>query len=375
MKNNKTNDIKIINELSDQDEPMLQENPLRFVIKPIDPKYERVWNEFYKNGWKLLWFPEQVDWTQDKFDWANKLNEKERFFISHVLAFFAASDGIVNENLAVNFIKEIQIPEIRCFYGLQIAMENIHGETYSDGIINLIDDTNERYRLLRAIETIPCVSKKAKWAEKWIGKNDIYLQQMPETVRNEMLKLKSEGKLSDEMNEWMENKRPSFAKRLLAFACVEGIFFSGSFCAIFWLKQRGLMPGLCFSNELISRDEGTHQEFALTLYSMLKHPLTEAEVHEMFREAVAIEIEFLKFILKFDLVEMNYSKMKTYVEFVADRMLTQIGHKKLYNHRVQPFDFMDMLSLQNKTQFFEKRVSEYVKVVGNETEIRFDADF
>lgn len=358
-----------------EDEPMLKENPLRFVIKPIDPKYERVWNEFYKNGWKLLWFPEQVDWSQDKFDWANKLNEKERFFISHVLAFFAASDGIVNENLAVNFIKEIQIPEIRCFYGLQIAMENIHGETYSDAIINLIDDVNERYRLLRAIQTIPCVSKKAKWAEKWIGKGDVYMQQLPAHIRKELNSLRNEGKISDSMTEWMDEKRPSFAKRLLAFACVEGIFFSGSFCAIFWLKQRGFMPGLCFSNELISRDEATHQDHAILLSSMLEHPLSEEEAQEMVREAVDIEIEFIRYILKFDLIEMNYSKMKTYIEFVADRILTQLGHKKIYNHKSQPFSFMDMLSLQNKTLFFEKRVSEYVKVVGNESEIRFDVDF
>jgi ribonucleoside-diphosphate reductase beta chain len=359
----------------DEIEPMLQENPLRFVIKPIDPKYEKVWNDFYKNGWKLLWFPEQIDWAQDKFDWANKVNEKERFFISHVLAFFAASDGIVNENLAVNFLKEIQIPEIRCFYGLQIAMENIHGETYSDAIINLIDDVNERYRLLRAIQTIPCVAKKAKWAEKWIGKSDTYLQQMPDHIVAELQALKKEGKLSKKMSKWMTDKKPSFAKRLLAFACVEGIFFSGSFCAIFWLKQRGLMPGLCSSNEYISRDEGTHYDFALLLYSMLMYPLSEEEVHKMIREAVQIEIEFIKFVLKFDLVEMNYTKMKTYIEYVADRLLIQIGHKKLYNHKAQPFDFMDMLSLQQKTQFFEKRPSEYVKVVGNEGEVRFDVEF
>ena len=360
---------------NDDDEPMLKENPNRFVIKPIDPKYETVWEEFYKKGWKSLWFAEQIDWAQDKFDWENKLNDNERFFISHVLAFFAASDGIVTENLAVNFMKEIQIPEIRCFYGFQIAMENIHGETYSDAIINLIDDTKQREFLLHASQNIECVEKKAQWAEKWIGANDIYSKDLPPAVLQDMLALKKKGELSPHIDAWLDTKKTSFAQRLLAFACVEGIFFSGSFCAIFWLKNRGLMPGLTFSNELISRDEGTHQDFAILLCSMLKHPLSEESAHEMVKEAVLIEKQFIEYILQFDLVEMNSKKMNIYIEWVADRILSQLGHSKIWNHSSVPFDFIDMLSLQNKTLFFEKRVSEYQKVISNTNEIRFDCDF
>lgn len=355
------------------DEPLLNENPDRFVIKPIDPKYEIVWEEFYKKGWASLWFAEHIDWTKDKDDW-KLLNENERFFISHVLAFFAASDGIVNENLAVNFMKEIQVPEVRCFYGLQIAQENIHGETYSDGIINLIDDKNERHYLLHAAQNIPCVANKAKWAEKWIGKNDVYTEDLPDSVYNDMHILYEKGMLPEQTAKWMKMKRPSFAQRLLAFACVEGIFFSGSFCAIFWLKNRGKMPGLCQSNEYISRDEGTHQDFAILLYGMLKEKLSEKEVHSMVKEAVEIELDFVRTILQFDLVEMNYGKMKTYIQYVADRLLTQLDYAKIWNVQ-QPFDFMDMIGLRNKTLFFEKRVSEYQKVIGNSNEIRFDMDF
>ena len=363
------------NEPNDDDEPMLKENPNRFVIKPIDPKYETVWEEYYKKGWKSLWFAEHIDWAQDKFDWENKLNDNERFFISHVLAFFAASDGIVTENLAVNFMKEIQIPEIRCFYGFQIAMENIHGETYADGIINLIDDTTERSFLLNASQEIECVKIKAKWAEKWIGANEVYSKDLPHAVLEDLEQLKKDGLLPKHLSDWMNQKKASFAQRLLAFACVEGIFFSGSFCAIYWLKNRGLMPGLSFSNELISRDEGTHQDFAILLCSMLKHPLPLKDVHKMVKEAVEIEKQFIEYILQFDLVEMNAKKMCIYIEWVADRLLAQLGHPKLWNHETVPFDFIDMLSLQHKTLFFEKRVSEYQKVIGNEKDICFDCEF
>ncbi|MEJ5264643.1 MAG: ribonucleotide-diphosphate reductase subunit beta [Bacteroidales bacterium] len=300
-------------------EILLSENKDRFVVLPIH--YPQVW-EHYKRHEACFWTAEEIDLTADLADW-EKLNEGERHFISHVLAFFAASDGIVNENLAVNFMREVQIPEARCFYGFQIMIENIHSETYALLIDTYIKDPREKDRLFHAIETVPAVKKKAEWALRWIGKG-------------------------------------SFVERLVAFAAVEGIFFSGSFCAIFWLKKRGLMPGLCFSNELISRDEGMHCEFACLLYSMLQKKLSEEKVKEIIGDAVAIEKEFITEALPVDLIGMNSGLMRQYIEYVADFWLEALGYSKMY-HSTNPFDFMEMISLQGKTNFFEKRVSDYRK--------------
>jgi ribonucleoside-diphosphate reductase beta chain len=302
-----------------QEELLLQENKDRFVILPIN--YPRIW-EMYKKHEASFWTAEEVDLSGDQKDW-NNLNDGERHFISHILAFFAASDGIVNENLAVNFMSEVQLPEARCFYGFQIMMENIHSETYALLIDSYIKDNVEKDRLFHAVETVPCVKRKAEWALKWI-------------------------------------ENGTFAERLVAFAAVEGIFFSGSFCSIFWLKKRGLMPGLTFSNELISRDEGLHCEFACLLYSMLSNKLSEERVHEIILDAVVIEKEFVTDALPVDLIGMNARLMQQYIEFVADRWLDELGYAKVYN-AVNPFDFMEMISLQGKTNFFEKRVGDYQK--------------
>lgn len=301
-------------------EPMLRENPLRFVLFPI--QHKKIW-KFYKRALASFWTSEEIDLRPDLADWA-KLTDNEREYIKTVLAFFAASDGIVNENLAGRFMTEVQWPEARCFYGFQIAIENIHSETYSLLIDTYITDAAEKTRLLGAIETIPCVRKKAEWAQRWI------------------------------------NSERSFAERLVAFACVEGIFFSGAFCSIFWLKKRGLMPGLAFSNELISRDEGLHCDFACLLYSMLQQKLTQERVAEIFREAVAYELEFVQVALPVSLIGMNAEWMGQYIEFCADRLLYNLGHEKLYGTR-NPFDWMELISLQGKTNFFEKRVAEYQK--------------
>ncbi|AMM50770.1 MULTISPECIES: ribonucleoside-diphosphate reductase small subunit [Hymenobacteraceae] len=300
-------------------EPILQENPNRFVLFPI--QNDAVW-QMYKQAEASFWTAEEIDLTQDNKDW-EKLNDGERHFISHVLAFFAASDGIVNENLAINFMQEVQMPEARCFYGFQIMMENIHSETYSLLIDTYIKDPQEKDRLFNALETVPCVKKKGEWALKWINSEN-------------------------------------FTERLIAFAAVEGIFFSGSFCSIFWMKKRGLMPGLTFSNELISRDEGLHCDFACLLYSMLVNKLPEERVHSIIRDAVAIEQEFVTDALPVDLIGMNAKLMSQYIEFVADRLLVSLGCSKIYNS-ANPFDFMELISLQGKTNFFEKRVAEYQK--------------
>lgn len=321
-----------------QDELLLRENKERFVLLPIN--YPKVW-EMYKKHEQSFWTAEEVDLHPDLVDWENKLNNDERHFIKHVLAFFAASDGIVNENLAVNFMSEVQIPEARCFYGFQIMMENIHSETYSLLIDAYIKDPKEKQYLFNAIETVPCVKKKADWALRWI-------------------------------------QNGSFAERLVAFAAVEGIFFSGSFCSIFWLKKRGLMPGLTFSNELISRDEGLHCDFACLLYSMLQNKMTEEQVHTIIKDAVNCEHEFVTDALPVSLIGMNARLMCQYIEFVADRLLVSLGYSKIYN-ATNPFDFMEMISLQGKTNFFEKRVGEYKKAgVAQSQEsqkIRFDEDF
>lgn len=301
-------------------ESILQENKDRFVLFPI--KHPDIW-EMYKKAEASFWTAEEIDLASDIRDWETKLLEKERHFIKHVLAFFAASDGIVNENLAVNFMNEVQYPEARCFYGFQIMIENIHSETYSLLIDTYIKDFNEKHHLFHALETVPCVTKKGNWALRWI----------------------SQG---------------SFAERLVAFAAVEGIFFSGSFCSIFWLKKRGLMPGLSFANELISRDEGLHCDFACLLYSKLKNKLSTKVIHEVINHAVDIEKEFVVDALPVKLIGMNAELMCRYIEFVADRLLNALGYEKLY-HASNPFDFMELISLQGKTNFFERRVSEYQK--------------
>ncbi|WP_422389220.1 ribonucleotide-diphosphate reductase subunit beta [Cardinium endosymbiont of Tipula unca] len=302
------------------DEPLLEENKNRFVLFPIE--HHDIWS-FYKQAEASFWTAEEIDLSQDIKDWES-LTSGEKHFITHVLAFFAASDGIVNENLVQNFADEVQYTEAKFFYGFQIAIENIHSETYSLLIDTYVKDPQERNRLLNAIETIDWVKKKADWALRWI----------------------SEG---------------SFAERLVAFAAVEGIFFSGSFCAIFWLKKRGLMPGLTFSNELISRDEGLHCDFACLLYNQhLKHKLPQKQVSRIIADAVAIESEFVADALPVRLIGMNAKLMIQYIQFVADRLLLELGCKKVYNV-TNPFDFMEMIALQGKTNFFEKRVAEYQK--------------
>jgi ribonucleoside-diphosphate reductase beta chain len=301
-------------------EPILQENKDRFVLFPI--KHKDVW-DMYKKAEASFWTAEEIDLGPDLIDWNNKLNNDEKHFIKHVLAFFAASDGIVNENLAVNFMNEVQWPEARCFYGYQIMIENIHSETYSLLIDTYIKDPAEKDKLFHAIETVPCVARKAEWALKWIANG-------------------------------------SFAERLVAFAAVEGIFFSGSFCSIFWLKKRGLMPGLSFSNELISRDEGLHCDFACMLYSQLQNQLPKEKVIEIITNAVEIEKEFVTDALPVKLIGMNAELMRQYIEFVADRLLVALGCTKQYMVS-NPFDFMELISLNGKTNFFEKRVAEYQK--------------
>lgn len=316
-------------------EPILVENTDRFVLFPI--KHNDIWS-FYKKAEASFWTAEEIDLSQDTVDWENKLNDDERHFIKHVLAFFAASDGIVNENLAINFLNEVQYPEARCFYGFQVMMENIHSETYSLLIDTYIKDTAEKNHLFKAIDTLPCVKKKAEWAVRWINKG-------------------------------------SFAERLIAFAAVEGIFFSGSFCSIFWLKKRGLMPGLSFSNELISRDEGLHCDFACLLYTQLVNKLPEDSVKEIIANAVEYEKEFVSDALPVKLIGMNAELMCQYIEFCADRLLLSLGVGKIYNAK-NPFDFMEMISLQGKTNFFEKRVSEYQKsgVMSSTSEQQFSLD-
>jgi len=302
-------------------EPILAENPDRFVLFPI--KYGTIW-EWYKKSVASFWTAEEVDLTQDINDWENKLTDNDRKFIKHVLAFFAASDGIVNENLVINFMREVQIPEARCFYGFQVAIENIHAEMYSLLIDTYIKDPKEKDFLFNALQNLECVSKKGQWALRWI------------------------------------DNAPSFAHRLIAFAAVEGIFFSGSFCSIYWLKKRGLMPGLTFSNELISRDEGMHCDFACLLYSMLENKLDPAEVKAIITEAVEYEKEFVTDALPVSLIGMNAEMMGQYIEFVADRLLMSLGCEKVYG-TANPFSWMDMISIQGKTNFFEKRVGDYAK--------------
>jgi len=301
-------------------EPILKENKDRFVLFPI--RHHDIW-KYYKQAEASFWTAEEIDLSHDLRDWVN-LSDGERHFVTHVLAFFAASDGIVNENLAEHFVGEVQYTEAKFFYGFQIAIENIHSETYSLLIDTYVKEPKEKDRLLHAIETMDCVKKKADWALRWI-------------------------------------ENGSFAERLVAFAAVEGIFFSGSFCSIFWLKKRGLMPGLSFSNELISRDEGLHCDFACHLYTKhVVNKLPEERVIEIIKDAVAIEQEFVTDAIPVNLIGMNAQLMRQYIEFVADRLLNELIGKKVYG-ATNPFDFMEMISLRGKTNFFEKRVAEYQK--------------
>ncbi len=323
-------------------EPILEESTKRFVLLPI--QHSDIW-DFYKKAEASFWTAEEVDLSQDYKD-LETLNKDEQFFIFHILAFFAASDGIVNENLVMNLMRMVQYPEARSFYGFQIAIENIHSEVYSLLIDSYVKDEKERKYLFNAIETIPCVKKKADWALRWI------------------------------------NGESSFVEKLIAFSVVEGIFFSGSFCAIFWLKKRGLMPGLTFSNELISRDEGLHTDFACLIYqNHIKYKLTSEHITSIIREAVTIEKEFICESLPVALIGMNANEMSQYIEFVADRLLLSLGLNKFYNSS-NPFPFMEMISLQGKTNFFEKRVAEYQKAgvikdkdIDNEENFSTDEEF
>lgn len=348
-----------MSKLQDAEEPILKDNKDRFVIKPI--KFKNVWKA-YKKHQATFWTAEEIDLAQDSYDWKHRLGDKERHFISHVLAFFAASDGIVLENLAVNFMKEVQIPEARCFYGFQIAMENIHSETYSDLIDTYITDADEKDRLFHAIDNVPTIKRKADWALKWIGNlSDTFYDQMPDCAQNDLRK--NFANLSEETKSWMTRQKRPFAERLIAFACIEGIFFSGSFCAIFWLKDKDgsgncLMPGLIQSNDLISKDEGLHQDFAVLLYSMIVNRLPEETVHTIVKDAVDIEKEFITEAIPCALLNMNSDLMKQYIEFVADRLLLQLGYNKIWGSK-QPFEFMDMLGSEGKSHFFERRVTEY----------------
>ena len=321
-------------------DPLFVENPNRFVLFPIE--YPSVW-DMYKKALASIWTVEEVDLSKDANDW-EKLNKDEKHFIENILAFFAGSDGIVLENLAQRFCNDIQVPEVKCFYGFQIAIENIHSEMYSLLIDTLVKDTSRKTELLNAIETIPSVQKKARWALKWIS-----------------------------------DKESNYATRLVAFAAVEGIFFSGAFCALFWLKKRGILPGVTCSNELISRDEALHTEFAVLIYNMLKEKLDDSKLKEIITEAVDIEKEFIIESIPCKLIGMNSDLMSEYIEFVADRLLVQLGSDKHYNSK-NPFSFMEMISIEGKTNFFEKRVTEYSKAnvttdySGNK-ELVFDAGF
>ena len=316
-------------------EPILQHNKNRFVLFPI--KHNDIWS-LYKIQEASFWTAEEIDLSQDIHHWNNNLNDNEKYFIKNVLAFFAASDGIVNENLAQNFVNEVQYPEARFFYGFQIMMENIHSETYSLLIDTCIKDAEEKQRVLNAIDTIPAVQQKAEWALKWIESD-------------------------------------SFVERLVAFAAVEGIFFSGSFCSIFWLKKRGLMPGLSFSYELISRDENLHCDFAVHLYNNhIVNRLSQNTVNNIICSALDIEKEFITKSIPVDLIGMNAKLMIQYLEFVADRLIVKLGYEKVYNSK-NPFDFMQNIALEGKTNFFEKRVSEYQKAgITNKSEKMFSLD-
>jgi ribonucleoside-diphosphate reductase subunit M2 len=315
-----------------QAEPLLAPDDNRFVMFPI--QHDDIW-KMYQKQVDCFWRPEEIDLSKDLDNWES-LNQDEKYFISMILAFFAASDGIVLENLASRFMRDVQLSEARAFYGFQIAMENIHSHTYSLLIETYIKDKQEKSQLFNAIENFPCIKKKSDWAQKWIHDN-----------------------------------RSSFASRLIGFACVEGIFFSGAFCSIYWLKKRGLMPGLTFSNELISRDEALHCEFAVLLYSKLNKKLEQVRIHEIIKEAVEIESEFICDALPCRLIGMNSELMTQYIKFVADRLCVQLGYKKIYNV-TNCFDFMELISLEGKTNFFERKVGEYSLASKSNTESAFE---
>ena len=334
------NNMKLVSKDMDKDEPILMENKQRFVLFPI--QNNEIW-KMYKKHMASFWTAEEIDMSYDMVDW-KKLNKDEQHFIKWVLAFFAASDGIVLENINENFITAVQLPEARCFYGFQAMMENVHSETYSLLIDTYIKDVKEKKKLLNAIETIDCIKQKANWALKWMG-NDC-----------------------------------AFIQRLVAFACVEGIFFSGSFCSIFWLKKRGLMKGLTSSNDFIARDEGLHTDFACLLYRQAKHKLSDELVHQLVKEAVDCEKNFIIDALPCRLIGMNSGMMSDYIEFVSDVLLLSLGHPKLYN-TLNPFDFMEMISMQAKSNMFETTVAEYQKagvmasLDGIDSAFALDCDF
>ena len=341
MDNLQINMQKNQNEYNEHNEPLLIEPKNRFVLFPI--KYHDIW-AMYKKAFASFWPPEEVDTTQDLID-LTKLTENEKYFIFHILAFFAASDGIVNENLIENFSSEIKIQEVRFFYAFQIMIENVHSEVYSQLIEDYVKDEFEKYKLINAIETFPAIKNKADWALKWIN---------PENA--------------------------TFQERIVAFAIVEGVFFSGAFCSIFWLKKRGLCPGLCFANEQISKDEGMHTDFAVLLYTKyISNKLSKERICEIFTEAVDIECEFITESLPVSLIGMNADLMKQYIKFCANRLIVELGYDKLYPDVANPFDWMNMISLQGKTNFFEKRVSDYsMAKVGESSEntiFAIDADF
>ena len=316
----------------DKDELLLQKNESRFVLFPI--KYQDIYDE-YKKAESTFWTANEINLSKDMNDW-EKLNENEQQFIKNIIGFFAGSDGIIMENLALRFLSDIEIPEVRAFYSYQIFNEQIHSETYSLLIDTYIKDNEEKIKIFNSIQNIPCVYKKAKWAYKWI-----------------------------------ENKEVNFATRLIAFSIVEGIFFSGSFCAIYWLKKRGLMPGLTFSNELISKDEGMHCHFACLLYSYIKNKIKPEIIHDMIKEAVLIEKEFITDSIPCAMIGMNADMMKQYIEFVSDRLLVQLGYEKIWNSE-NPFDFMELISLRPKANFFELRVGEYAKSSIAESDDQFE---
>jgi len=315
-------------------EPLLTENPDRYVMFPIQD--DDIW-KLYKKMMDCFWKAEEINFSKDKVHW-EKLSDNEQFFIKMILAFFAASDGIVIENLGARFMSEVQLPEARAAYGFQLMIENIHSEVYSLLIDTYIKNEEEKTKLFQALDNFPCIRKKADWAIKWIN-----------------------------------DRRSSFATRLLAFACVEGIFFSGAFCSIYWLKKRGLMPGLTFSNELIARDEGMHTDLAVLLFSKLQKKLNRARVHDIVKEAVSIEKEFICDALPCNLIGMNAKLMSQYIEFVADRLLVQLGYSKLWDVEC-PFDFMEMISLEGKTNFFEKRVGDYSLSRERKNDTAFNTD-
>jgi ribonucleoside-diphosphate reductase subunit M2 len=332
------NEIMISN--SEQEEIILKENPNRFTVFPI--RYPKIWKK-YKEAVACFWTPEEINWSKDRTDWENKLNKDERYFIENILGFFAGSDGIVIENLGQRFLKEIQIPEARQFYAYQMFIEAIHSETYSLMIDTYVKDPVRKNKLFNAIEEIPCVKKKADWALKWIN-----------------------------------DKKSDFGTRIIAFTIVEGVFFSASFCAIYWIKQRGLMPGLTFSNELISRDEGQHCDMGCLLHSMLKNKPDQKKVAVIMKDAVEIEKEFITKSIPCNLIGMNSELMKEYIEFVADRLLVQLGYDTIWNSK-NPFPFMELISLRGKANFFEVKPSNYIKAGVGKSEqdnsVIIDEDF